>query len=104
MTVVIDYKDYTLTQFLSDSGFRAKMSKILLVSVARLSRLRLTKLVVTCGKTLVAKCGKIVLCKCGKIVVGKCGKTVAVKCGKPVAGKCCKTLTHKYGFVRQNCG
>ena len=104
MTIVMDLKDYTLTQFLSDSSFRTKMAKIWSVSVARLSRLRLTKLVVTCGKTLVAKCGKIVLCKCGKIVVGKCGKTVAVKCGKPVAGKCCQTLADKYSFVRQNCG
>ena len=62
------------------------------------------KLTVKWGKIVLHNSGKIKVVKCGKTVAVKYGKTVAVKCGKPVAGKCCKTLTHKYGFVRQNCG
>ena len=93
MTIVMDLKDYTLTQFLSDTSFRMKISKIWLVSVARLSWLRLTKLwwlrVTKLWLLSVAKLFFVSVAKLWLVSVAK----QTVKCGKFVDGKCCKTAS-----------
>ena len=109
MIIVMDFKDYTLTQFLSDSSFRTKMAKIWSVSVARLSRLRLAELwLLHVTKLWLASVAKLWLVRVAKLwqicfyyycqlsmtklwLVSVAKQTV--ECGKFVVGKCCKTAS-----------
>ena len=90
---MIDFKDYTLTRFLSEASFRTKMSKILLVSVARLSRLRLAEL-------LLLRVAKLWLISVAKLWLASVAKLRLVRVAK--LWQICFYYNHYYYQVWQN--